>query len=131
MLDNVMSVVIPGQRAGVLYPAMPVEASELVQRFIVDTGTGFDLIHRDLVRRGLSMGCRLYKFEEPIQLYTANGDREAGTSLPVQIDELGQTSWPLTINGPSALSVGHRVLSQGTDAVHFFWRNVAPGTPVK
>ena len=124
MLDNVMSVVHPGQRTRVLYPAMPVEASEVVQRFIVDTGTGVDLIHRDLVRRGLSMGCRLYKFEEPIQLNTAGGDREAGASLPVQVDELGHTSWPLTINGPSALSVGYRVLSQGTDAVHFFWVNL-------
>ena len=90
--------------------AFPAVASE-VRRWVVDTGSGHDLIQ---LRDVADMGRHSIPASVTLRLNTANGQVKADRIVPLRVRELGETISPYVLpSTPPVLSVGRRCMDEG------------------
>ena len=89
----------------------------MVEKWIVDSGCGHDLVARILVA---SFPDIVFKVDRPITFNTANGLAPSTDQARIGVKELGQVvkAWIME-KSPAVLSLGRRCMQDGFD---FIWR---------
>ena len=88
------------------------------QRWIMDTGSPFDLVGRNEIPKSY-VNKNIAESEFEITLNTANGETDVNWTLPLQVAPLGETVNPFLLeNTPAVLSVGRRCM---VDGYEFHW----------
>ena len=96
-----------------------------MERFLIDTGSGFDLIsHESFIKSGK----KAIKGKMSITFNTANGPKIADKSTKLYIDEYGEEAEPIIMGKcPNVLSVGLRASTKNNNHCSSVW--VAGKTP--